>query len=134
MPFRRPGSPEHPPSPFCVVLRFSFVRGFSLVCSFRILRLSRGLGPPGPPLPVVSVFLGFSVVWEWVVVSGLCSNVSKSGVLSWRGGGFCGLAVCEAQGVIRRRGARRCVRNASPVYIVLVPFSREFLWGFEREL
>ena len=81
----------------------------------QFLRLSRGLGPPDLPLPFVSVFLWFSVVWKLVVVSGLrSSGVSESGVLGWGGGSFCGLAVWEAQGVSGHRGARRCVRNASP--------------------
>ena len=101
------------------------MRVVGLVRSCTFLRPFRGLGPPGPPLPFVSVFLWVSVVWECVFVSGLSSNVSKAGVLSWRGGGFCGHAVWEARGIVRHRGARRCVRNASRgMYCVSSFFSR----------
>ena len=62
-PFRRPGFPEQPPSPFCVMTRLSIGWGFRLVFSFRCSRPFRVLGPPCSMLLVVSGSLWFSVVW-----------------------------------------------------------------------
>ncbi len=79
------------------------------------LRSSRGLGSTDLPLPYISAFLWLSVVWKLSIVSGFrSSGVSESGVSGWRGGSFCGLSVCEAQGVNGHRGVRLCFLNASP--------------------
>ena len=76
--------------------------------------LSRRLGSSELPLPFVSVFLWFSVVWKLIIVSGVrSSGVSESGVLGWGGGSFCGLSFWEAQGVDGHRGVRRCFPNSS---------------------
>ena len=81
----------------------------------QFLKSSRSLRSLNLPLLFVSVFLWFSVMWKLVVVSVLRGfGVSESGVSGWGGGSFCGLAVWEAQWVSGHRGARRCVRDASP--------------------
>ncbi len=78
-------------------------------------RPSRGLGSPNLPLPFVSAFMWFSVVWRFIIVSGFrSSSVSESGVSGWRGGSFYGLSVWESHGVNGHRIVRLCFLNASP--------------------
>ena len=74
----------------------------------RFINSSRLLGSQNLPLIFVSVFLGVSVVWKIIFVSGLRgSGVSESGVSGWGGGSFCELSICEEQGVDGRRVVRR---------------------------